>query len=259
MKSFDQIENQIKAVFEKSSEFFSWSDQSELLVHQLCESIKNYLLTENPGEEQIPSGFNIYMNPEDAQLWKKQESWQKNLSSVFIEILAEFGYKNVKNFDFFISTRNSLLPGDISIQPISRTIQQGQTDSINHSDSIDFTDEQEEINTYPTLLFRDNELIPIKKTVVNIGRRNTNDIVINDLRISRVHAQIRKSREGLMIFDVGSSGGTFINGERKMHHLLRSGDVISLAGYTMIFTNENEKSGETDRARTSELSKKTEE
>jgi pSer/pThr/pTyr-binding forkhead associated (FHA) protein len=38
-----------------------------------------------------------------------------------------------------------------------------------------------------------------------------------------------------MLYDTGSSGGTSINGERITERELRAGDVISLAGYTMVF------------------------
>ena len=56
-----------------------------------------------------------------------------------------------------------------------------------------------------------------------------------------------------MIFDVGSSGGTFVNGERVTSRILKSGDVISLAGYSLIFTNEKDRDPIPDREITSEL------
>lgn len=56
-----------------------------------------------------------------------------------------------------------------------------------------------------------------------------------------------------MVFDVGSTGGTFVNGERIMSHLLKSGDVISLAGYSLIFTNEKDHDPIAEREITSDL------
>jgi ABC transport system ATP-binding/permease protein len=75
--------------------------------------------------------------------------------------------------------------------------------------------------------------------VISIGRRNTNDIVIDDMRISRLHAQIRLVPDGYMIFDTGSTGGTFVNSARISQQLLKTGDVISLGGYRFIFLQEN--------------------
>jgi pSer/pThr/pTyr-binding forkhead associated (FHA) protein len=71
--------------------------------------------------------------------------------------------------------------------------------------------------------------------VVNIGRRLGNHIVIDDPRVSRSHAQIRALRGRYVLFDLNSTGGTFINGQRIKQHSLKPGDVISLAGYTIIY------------------------
>ncbi|MDR1882217.1 MAG: FHA domain-containing protein [Prevotella sp.] len=51
--------------------------------------------------------------------------------------------------------------------------------------------------------------------VITIGRSRENDIVINDGRVSRNHLQIVKDNNGnYSVIDLGSSNGTFVNGER---------------------------------------------
>jgi pSer/pThr/pTyr-binding forkhead associated (FHA) protein len=50
-----------------------------------------------------------------------------------------------------------------------------------------------------------------------------------------VHAQLRAIRGRYVIFDLGSSGGTFINGVRLGQSTLAPGDVISLAGVNLVF------------------------
>jgi hypothetical protein len=76
---------------------------------------------------------------------------------------------------------------------------------------------------------------PLKKPVVNVGRRLDNDLVIDDPRVSRHHAQLRAIKGRYVLFDLNSSGGTFINGQRTSQTVLYPGDVISLAGVSMIF------------------------
>ncbi len=49
---------------------------------------------------------------------------------------------------------------------------------------------------------------------MRVGREGDNDIVLNDPRVSRYHAQIRRGARGLEIMDVGSANGTFIGGTR---------------------------------------------
>jgi len=89
--------------------------------------------------------------------------------------------------------------------------------------------------------------------VINIGRKNTNHIIINDLRVSRNHAQIRRVKDEYILFDAGSTGGTFINSTRIDQHTLRPGDVISLAGYTLIYTIDQIPVEETQKSITSEI------
>lgn len=50
---------------------------------------------------------------------------------------------------------------------------------------------------------------------LSVGRTGSNDLVINDTSISKIHASLFYDPEsGLMVADTGSTNGTFINGER---------------------------------------------
>lgn len=73
---------------------------------------------------------------------------------------------------------------------------------------------------------------------VNIGRRADNDLVIDDGRVSRQHAQLRLVHDHYMIFDLESTGGTFVNNQQVSQCLLYPGDVISLAGVPLVFGQE---------------------
>ena len=111
----------------------------------------------------------------------------------------------------------------------------------------------------PSLILYGGRIIELNQSVINIGRKASNHIIISDPRVSRVHAQLRRIKEEYMVFDVDSAGGTFINSERIQSHVLRPGDVISLAGYTMIFTTDQHPSGETRKGITAELKSTNEE
>jgi pSer/pThr/pTyr-binding forkhead associated (FHA) protein len=50
---------------------------------------------------------------------------------------------------------------------------------------------------------------------LSVGRTGTNDLVINDTSVSKIHASLfLNSESGLMVADTGSTNGTFVNGER---------------------------------------------
>ena len=76
---------------------------------------------------------------------------------------------------------------------------------------------------------------PLVKVVINIGRRLENDLVIDDPRVSRNHAQLRAIEGHYVLFDLGSTGGTFVNGSRTSETIIYPKDVISLGGVTLTF------------------------
>ncbi len=87
-------------------------------------------------------------------------------------------------------------------------------------------------------LIADGKVFPLHGPVFNLGRRETNDLVIQDGRVSRLHAQIRITEVNITIFDLDSTGGTFVNNNRVRSQVLKPGDVISLGGYTLIFNKD---------------------
>lgn len=69
---------------------------------------------------------------------------------------------------------------------------------------------------------------------ISIGRDPSNNIVLNDNYVSRKHAQLILLDNGqVLIKDLGSSNGTFVNGNRITGVYLKTGDVVKCAG--MIF------------------------
>jgi pSer/pThr/pTyr-binding forkhead associated (FHA) protein len=60
-----------------------------------------------------------------------------------------------------------------------------------------------------------------------VGRREASDLHLADPHVSRTHALIRRQSGAVWIEDLGSTGGTFVNGEQVAGaHALRHGDVV---------------------------------
>jgi len=90
-----------------------------------------------------------------------------------------------------------------------------------------------------SFLFRSGELrgkrLPIKVPVVNIGRGDYNDVVIADPSVSTMHAKLQRRDAIWVLTDLGSTNGTFVEGERLTGEAplgpgttLRFGDVSAL-------------------------------
>lgn len=70
---------------------------------------------------------------------------------------------------------------------------------------------------------------PLSDRAVTIGREATNDIMVQELEISRRHATITFSNRRHLIEDLNSTNGTFVNGRRISTPVpLRDGDIIDL-------------------------------
>ena len=72
---------------------------------------------------------------------------------------------------------------------------------------------------------------------VNIGRTQDNDRVFNRLSVSSHHARLHfRKKRGVLIEDLASVGGTFVNAKRlapHTRHPLRVGDRIKIASYDL--------------------------
>ena len=78
----------------------------------------------------------------------------------------------------------------------------------------------------------DRQAIPLETYPFTIGRARDCHLIIDHSRISRLHACFDYSHEQVVITDLGSTNGTFVNGERlspNQPRRLRAGDKINLA------------------------------
>lgn len=66
-----------------------------------------------------------------------------------------------------------------------------------------------------------------------IGRRQTNEIALNDMNASRVHAYIAMEEGRHVLHDAKSLNGTYVNEERVLRKLLCSGDCVKV-GHTIL-------------------------
>lgn len=72
------------------------------------------------------------------------------------------------------------------------------------------------------------------KDRVAVGRGIQNDVVLSDLTASRSHCLIHREASGWSIEDVGSSSGTFVNGQRVYaSHPLQAGDTVRIGQTTL--------------------------
>jgi hypothetical protein len=75
----------------------------------------------------------------------------------------------------------------------------------------------------------------IKEGVVTVGRDSESVIFLDDVTVSRKHAEIERGERGYRIRDVGSLNGTYVNRVRVDSVDLRNGDEIQVGKYRFKF------------------------
>jgi pSer/pThr/pTyr-binding forkhead associated (FHA) protein len=79
----------------------------------------------------------------------------------------------------------------------------------------------------------------LAKTSVSLGRANTNDIILDDTRVSRSHALLEYGKQGITLVDLGSVNGTRLNGVHVKRATLKPGDTISLGNQQLKYQVED--------------------
>lgn len=80
--------------------------------------------------------------------------------------------------------------------------------------------------------------IPLTKERTTIGRKPHNDIQIDNLAISGEHAVVITILNDSFLEDLGSTNGTFVNGQSVKKHFLQNGDTIELGKYRLKYVSE---------------------
>ena len=81
--------------------------------------------------------------------------------------------------------------------------------------------------------------VQLTKDRTTLGRRPYNDVVIDNLAVSGEHAVILMSGADVVIEDLNSTNGTYVNGRAVKKQLLQNGDSIEVGKYKIRFLTDN--------------------
>lgn len=85
--------------------------------------------------------------------------------------------------------------------------------------------------------------IVLSKERTTIGRKPHNDIQIDNLAISGEHAVVITILNDSFLEDLGSTNGTFVNGQSVKKHFLQNNDTIELGKYRLKYINDTPQAG----------------
>ena len=109
------------------------------------------------------------------------------------------------------------------------------------------TDLDEEVHVSPEELEGGRGVLIVKRgpnagskffldsAVTGIGRHPDSDIFLDDITVSRKHAEIRRGQNGFELHDVGSLNGTYLNRARVESAVLGTGDEVQVGKFKLVF------------------------
>jgi hypothetical protein len=192
-------------------------------------AVREGLRVEPDGQLVAPDHLAILVCPDDLELFSSLHALVE-VEFALRQIGSEQGVRFPPDRFLLVETRTQLAPGEVLVAPCD---ERGAV-----SETSDVAMLREEAQTPPSgayLIVDGIHLFPLDQPVINLGRRPDNQLVIDDARVSRTHAQLRLVRGRFVVFDLDSSGGTYVNGRRVLQQALQPGDVVSLAGVPLVF------------------------
>jgi hypothetical protein len=235
-----QIERRLQGIVEGSAQrLFPGARVSELLAGRLLAAVQDGLHVETDGQVAAPEQLILFIGPGEVELFKNPR-WLEELETALRVGGSEVGVCFPKEPFLQVQADAALATGEV------RVATQNHTSGISQTSDMAAAPGSEAKGPEGAFLIVDGtRLFPLELPVVNIGRRPDNQLVIDDARISRTHAQLRLVRGQYVIFDLDSSGGTWVNGKPVRQQALRPGDVIQLSGLPLVYGQESPGLGET--------------
>lgn len=258
-----RLEKRLQKLVEDSLDgIFTTTDLQKKLGHELLMALQREARPAPDGTILAPDQFTIFLPQDTTRRLAAYHTRLDELSIALAEAIEDFAHQSGYSFADKLTIRiltedaasRRVSPSTSPAQPAilatfklhdtTRTASMGVTDRLN---GLPGQTQEEETGSRAFLIINGVEIYPLparqSSGVINIGRMVGNQVVLENGRVSRTHAQLRIMQGRYMLFDLASTYGTFVNGVRINSHELRPGDVISLGGVPVVFGIEEQPAG----------------
>jgi hypothetical protein len=184
----------------------------------------------------VPSYYKAYLHPQDfAAFQPVRAQIEQEMANYLSELAGERGFSMLEHPRVVLGEDAAVSKRSIQVIAEMTNTQAGENTQVM---AITTPVPQPARRSTAMLLLQapgGPQPIPLESTMVALGRGLSNDVILEDTRVSRHHAQLRYKQRRFWITDLGSTNGTFVNGQRVTELGLRDGDVISLGGLELTF------------------------
>lgn len=239
MLRLDQLEAKIQRLVEDQlAGILPGVKLEDRIIQRLAMAVRENIVQQKDDRVIAPNEFTLIVSTDTSPMWK-EPSTVEALRKIIVTAARDVGLRFTTQPNIIITTDDSFSAEEIRVIASHRLEPVADTQGMQMSTTNDEIEAGDNIPENAFLIIEGVKVHPLNQPVVNIGRRLENQLVIDDPRVSRNHAQLRAIKGRFVLFDLNSTGGTFVNGQRTSQTVLYPGDVISLAGVALIFGQDN--------------------
>lgn len=232
----EAIENKLQSLLEGTLDHLFYPGISHSLSNQLVSIIDEKLNAQDNQEKIAPDLIDLYVSPEKWDAWQEARPVLAEVSKQLEASWNEQGY-------YFRSppTIRLIINPDLKVDEIDIRTDYSKTEQLLAQTALQTVPRVSSRAVIPQnayFIINGKEHVELEKPVVNIGRRSSCDIILHDPLVSRDHIQLRAEAGRYILFDLSSTGGTYVNNHAVKSATLKPGDVIRLGKTILIYSQE---------------------
>jgi len=215
----------------------------EVATH-LARAMEDYQVLAPDGTPLPPTHYWVYLHPDDCgALAVEQPALEMELAHHVAELAAQAGLalQAAPTVRVLPDRRIGIHEVRVEARWIPKEAAVHQADKTREIETGEAETEVEQAIAppgRPFLILGGRRHVNLLQPAISIGRALDNDVIIEDPRVSRHHAQLRRRYGRYVLYDLGSSGGTQINGYPVEECVLHAGDILSFAGVQVIYSED---------------------
>ncbi len=233
MPTLDELESRLQTLLEVHLLKYLPGYKAEDKVYQHLATAMHNSLNEQDGTTFAPNVYVIIAHPSTLARWHSEPRLVNELAEALHTAGEEAGFHFLTNPMVTTAADIDMATDETHIIASFRSENVTETRGMPIGSQAEAPADIIPPNAF--FILGGTKIIQLSRPVINIGRRLDNQVVIDDPRVSRAHAQLRVAKGRFVLFDLNSTGGTIVNGQRIDKSILYPGDVISLSGVTLIF------------------------
>jgi hypothetical protein len=242
---FSRFEKHVERLVEGSfSRLFSGHLHPREIAVQLARAMEDNIRTDQDDLAVAPYSYTVALHPADYDaILSQQPDLADTLAAELVEMARVTGLHmpavpdvQVVPDEDVASHRANVRANDVHEPP----------DATQALEALPSTEGSANSPKASLVSGEDHRVIPLDRDIINVGRNRENQIVLDGPRVSRHHAQLRLRFGRYVLFDLDSRDGTMVNGQPVQETILQHGDVISLGGVRLIYTEDDISAGDSD-------------